>query len=215
MRWPVADIADAVAQGLEQLARAEDTEQAVYGFDHHDELGLHPFLQRSLQDAGYGVWPEERYPSDRQSRKRSKGKRCDIVLTDAPQALPLRDEQLKGTLFDQQPAVDLEDAYWLEVKTVAQFEIGGPARHYSKELLSPVVSDIKKLWTDGIIRYAGLLLVLFAQDQFVADHDIAAWHRKCMDRGFPVAPPALRGFRVTDRIGNGYCAVALFSVRGV
>ena len=33
--------------------------------------------------------------------------------------------RVKATLFDRQPAVDAEEAYWLEVKTVAQFETGG------------------------------------------------------------------------------------------
>ena len=78
-----------------------------------------------------------------------------------------------------------------------------------------IVQDVKKLWTDRKIRHAGLLLVLFTQDQAVAEHDVLAWHRRCLDRGFPVAPPASRGFRITDRIGNGYCAVAHFGVRGV
>jgi len=214
MRWSVADIADAVVRGLQRQAAAEDQEQAVYGLDHHDELGLHPLIQSCLADGGFGVWPEQRYPSDRVKARRSEGKRCDLVLTPAPEALGLRDEFVKGTLFDQQPAVDLEDAYWLEIKTVAQFEIGGPARHYSKELFSSVVADIKKLWIDGFIRHAGLLLVLFSLDAEVAEHDLKVWHQRCLDKGFPVAPPAVRGFKITERIGNGYCAVAVFSVRG-
>jgi len=52
--WSIADIADAVAEGLRQQARALDAEQAVYGLDSRDELGLHPILQAALRAAGYG-----------------------------------------------------------------------------------------------------------------------------------------------------------------
>lgn len=213
MRWSAADIADAVEIGLRKRARADDLEQVVYGFDHHDELGLHPLIQQSLRDAGYGVWPEQRYPTDWVRRKRSEGKRCDIVLT--PDNQPLREPQVRGTLFDTPGACDPEHAYWLEIKTVAQFETGGPFSRYSAELLSPVAADIRKLWNDGLIFHAGLLLVLFTEDQRVADHDLHAWHQRCLDRGYPVAAPAKRGFNITERIGNGYCALGVFGVRGV
>ena len=41
MRFSIWDIADTVAKGLDRRAHADDLEQAVYGFDHLDELGLH------------------------------------------------------------------------------------------------------------------------------------------------------------------------------
>ncbi|HEX7009816.1 MAG TPA: hypothetical protein VF184_07535, partial [Phycisphaeraceae bacterium] len=81
MRWSIADIADAVAAGLSAQARAEDLEQAVYGLDARDELELHPLIQQALRAAGYGVWPEQRYPGAWNHRKRSLGQRCDLVLT--------------------------------------------------------------------------------------------------------------------------------------
>ncbi len=67
---------------------------------------------------------------------------------------------------------------------------------------------------DGVIRHAGLALVLFTADAEVADHDLLAWHTKCLDKGLPVRPPSVRGFPITDRVGNGWCAVAVFGVRG-
>jgi len=48
----------------------------------------------------------------------------------------------------------------------------------------------------------------------VADHDLATWHRRCLQRGFPVGAPSVRGFEIINRIGNGWCAAAVFSVRG-
>ena len=213
MRWSAADIADEVFRGFEARARADDLEQVVYGFDTLDELGLHPLIQDALRGGGWGVWPEQRYPSDRTKRKRSEGKRCDIVLT--RDGLPLRDPAVKATLFDSPDAADPEEAYWLEVKSVAQFETSGPFPRYSGELLSPVAADVRKLWNDGLIYHSGLLLVLFTADRDVAEHDIRAWHHNCLKRGFPVATPAVRHIPITDRIGNGHCAVAVFGVRGV
>lgn len=218
MRWSTADIADVVAQGLEHRARLDDLEQAVYGFDHLDELGLHPLIHAALRTGGYGVWPEQRYPGDREKKKRSEGQRCDVVLTpftDAGRpALRLREEAAKGTLFDDGEAVDPRDAYWLEIKTVAQFETTGPFGGYSGELLSAVAQDVMKLWRDPHLRHAGLLLTLFTADSSIAEHDAVAWHARCLERGYPVGVPASRGFAITDRIGNAWCAVYVFPVRG-
>jgi hypothetical protein len=214
MPWSPADIADAVFEGFKQRAAADDLEQAVYGFDARDELGLHPIIQKALLHAHYGVWPEQRYPGDRKDLPRkSHGRRCDIVLT--PDGQPLRDPQVKSTLFDNPAAIDFQDAYWLEVKLVAQFETGGPFKRYTTELLSPVASDIKKLWNDALIYHAGLLLVLLTRDQATGEHDLVTWHRRCLERGYPVSAPAARGMKITDRIGNGYCTIAVFGVRGM
>lgn len=212
MRWQVPDIADAVAAGLSRQARADDAEHAVYGFDARDELGLHPLIQQALSDAGYGAWREQRYPGHWHKTKRSEGLRCDLVLT--PEGRALRDQTVKGTLFDTGEAVDAQAAYWLEIKTVAQFESSGAFRRYSAELLSPVMKDVKKIWSDGVIQHGGLLIILFTQTQEIAEHDLSVWHERCLRKGFPVGLPAVRGLPINDRIGNGWCSVAVFGVRG-
>lgn len=213
MRWQPPDIADAVAAGLMRQAQQDDAEHAVYGFDVLDELGLHPIIHNALRHEGYGVWPEQRYPGHWHKTKRSEGLRCDLVLT--PDNLPLREEAVKDTLFDTGGAVDVQGAYWLEVKTVAQYETGGAFKRYSAELLSPVMKDVKKIWSDGVIQHGGLLILLFTQTQEVADHDLAVWHERCLRKGFPVGVPAVRGLPISDRIGNAWCSVAVFGVRGV
>ncbi|MEM7626439.1 MAG: hypothetical protein AAF333_12655 [Planctomycetota bacterium] len=212
-RWPVPEIADVVEAGLRARAAEDDAGQAVYGFDALDELGLHPLVREAFSARGFGAWPEQRYPGHWHKKSKAEGLRCDLVLT--PDGTPLRDPAIKNTLFDAQPATDAERAYWLEIKTVAQFETGGAFRRYSAELLQPVTKDVKKIWSDGVIRHGGLLLVLFTAAQDIAEHDLAAWHTRCIDKGFPVGPPAVRGFPITDRVGNGWCAVAVFGVRGV
>jgi hypothetical protein len=129
--------------------------------------------------------------------------------------ITLREENARGTLFDLPGAgaVDPQDAYWLEIKTVAQFESSGPFARYSAEMLSPVALDVKKLWLDGLIRHAGLLLVLFTESRDIAEHDVEAWRRKVLDKGYPLGRGATKGFKLTDRIGNGWSQIGLFSVR--
>ncbi len=207
------DLADAAEVALQQRAAQDDLEHAVYGFDTLDELGLHPVLAQGFEAAGWGVWREQRYPGHRHKRSKASGWRCDFALT--PQGRALREPDVASTLFDPADAVDLQEAYWLEVKLVAQFETQGPFRRYSAELLAPVTKDVKKLWSDDQLRFGGLMLVLFTQSREVAEHDLKAWYERCLSKGLPVYPPATRGFPITDRIGNAWCSVGVFGVRGV
>lgn len=214
VHWFTGDIADAAAAGLQRAAAADDAQGAVYSIDARDELGLHPLLHAALREAdtGWGVHPEQRYPGHRGTRRRSEGPRCDVVLT--PRGRPLVDPLRAGTLFDAGDAAEVEEAYWLEVKSVAQFESDGPFRRYSAELLGTVTRDVKKLAGDEAIRHAGLLLVLFTADQATAEHDLGVWHDRCLRKALPASAPAMRGFPLRDRLGNGWCAVAVFGVKG-
>ncbi len=212
MKLFVSDIAEAVELGLHRQAREDDLAQEVYSIDSLDELALHPLIQQSLLAAGLGVWPEQRYPGHWHKSRKNEGIRCDLVLTQ--QQLPLRDPDIKGTLFDNGLAQDPQDAYWLEIKTVAQFEAGEPFQRYAGELLTTVARDVKKIWQDAVICHGGLMLILFTASENVAEHDLFAWHNRCIDRGLPVAAPTVRGFPINNRIGNEWCAVAVFSVRG-
>ncbi len=213
MHLSPADIADAIAAGLAERARHDDAEQAVYGLDALDELALHPLIAAALAQVGYGAHAEQRYPGAWNRRRKSEGERCDLVVT--PDARPLRDPELAGTLFATAvDAVDADEALWLEIKTVAQFEQAGPFKRYASELLSTVSADLAKLARDEVIRHAALLIVLFTADDATAEHDLTAWHHRCLDRGHSVHTPAKRTFPITDRVGNAACTVAVFPVRG-
>ena len=191
---------------MEQL----DLEQSVTGLDALDEVALHAILADSLAEAGYGVHREQRYPADRARRRESEGERCDLVLT--PDRLPLREPDAKATLFDSPDAVELDDAFWLEVKVVAQFTPEGPNRNYSSQLLSTVHQDVMKLSRDRGILHAGILIVLFVRDTAVAEHDLGIWQDRCLQRGLPIGAPSMRMLPMTDRLGNGVCALALYPV---
>ena len=171
--WSIADIADAGESALGDEAKRLDDEQAVSGLDALDELGLHPILAAGLARAGYGVHPEQHYPSTISRRGDSEGERCDLVLT--PGGRDLDDPSVEPTLFDDPDAVGLQDAFWLEVKVVGQFIPEGPNANYSSQLLSAAREDVRKLSRDQGIVHSGLLIVLFAEDEQIARHDLAAW----------------------------------------
>jgi hypothetical protein len=208
--WSIPDIVDAVAAGLRHEEQRLAEEQAVYGLDALDELGLHPLLAQSLQRAGLGVYREERYPAHRRTSKAGEGERCDLVLT--PARRPLTCPEEPPTLFDDADAVELRDAFWMEVKLVAQFTTKGPNRGYSSHLLAAVPQDVVKLSSEPGIVHAGLLIVLFAQDEAIAYHDLDAWQDRCLQRALPIAGGVRQGIRVADRLGNSVCKLAVIPV---
>ncbi|MCK4872547.1 MAG: hypothetical protein KAS72_07460 [Phycisphaerales bacterium] len=208
--WSIADIADALEAGLVERTKRLDEEQAVLGIDALDEISLHPILHHALRAAGYGIHPEERYPRDRIRRNRSEGERCDIVLT--PDERILEVPEAEATLFAPPQPVALDDAFWLEVKVVAQFTDEGANARYAAELLEPVRRDVRKLAADTGIRHAGVLLVLHTIDRTVADHDLELWQDRCLERSLPIGPPSLRRIPITDRVGNSLCTLALYPV---
>ncbi len=213
LRWSIADLADALAEGVRALSEALDREQAVRGFDLADEIDLHPALAESLVSAGFGAHRECRFPADRTKRKQSEGERCDLVVTHDGRSLRAPDRA--PTLFDPDDAMSLDDAFWMEVKTVSQFRESGPNPTYASQLLSTVRKDVTKLSKDAGILHAGLLLLLFVERDEVADHDLTVWQDRCLERGLPIGAPARRSIPLTDRHGHGVCALALYPVHGL
>lgn len=203
-----------IVDAVEAVFRAEasrlDREQAVQGLDSLDELKLHPLVSRALQEAGFGVTPEQRYPQRQTRRRASEGERCDLVLT--PESRPLAVYRREPTLFEPEDAVPSTEAFWLEIKVVNQFTAEGANRSYSSDLLSGVRADVAKLSRDPGICHAGLLLALFCRDETVARHDLALWLERCLDLGLPVGSPDVAAFPINDRLGNGCCAVALYPI---
>ncbi len=208
--WSGADIADAVEASLHAESKRRDDEQAVRGIDALDELELHPILARGFASCGFGVWDEQRFPADRRKRDHSEGERCDLVLTPGGRDLAAPDRE--PSLFDAPDPLALEDAYWLEVKTVCQFALEGPNPGYASALMTAVRGDVAKLAGDPAIKHAGCLVIVFAADDRVASHDIDVALLGGLDRGLPLGSPYRRCFAITDRHGNAVCAFVLIPV---
>lgn len=217
--WDLERICTALAGALEARAAILDAEQATRGIDAEPELALHPILAEGLRAAGYAVLPEERYPAARARGRRSEGDRCDLVIVDPPSDaadIHLADPLLEGTLFAGR-GVDPAEALWLEVKVVAQHALtpGGIAPNvaYASLLGRTVTEDVRRLTVDPGVRAGAIVLVLFTADARTARHDVDAWRAMVLEKGLWVAAPSVRGFAITDRLGNGWCAVAVCPVR--
>ncbi len=231
--WNPDHIAGIAADSLHRRARELAAEQAVRGLDALSEVEFHPLLAAGFLEAGLGVFREHPYPGGALRRPRhAERERCDLVLSQTP-GLPMIDPVAKvkavdaaeGTLFAStapemlasEPGVDPADAFWLEVKLVGQHTytrgVPGPNRSYSGELLRIGSSDIPKLVKEPLIQCAGVLLILFTQDDAIARHDLAAFVTRCIERDLPIRQPAITGFDVPDLIGNRRCCVLLLPVR--
>lgn len=164
--------------------------------------------------------------------------RCDLVLTPRPGDVlgdPVKHErakrdharELRGTLFESlhppapEPAkanpLPPEDAFWLEVKAVAQFDLssGAPGfnRTYASSLTRSLATDLRKLSDDARIIRGASLLVLFTLDRETSDHDIPIALHRCLDRGLDVAAPEIRRFPILDRLGNALCTTCLVAIK--
>ena len=208
--WSGATLADALVEGLGHVEAELATAQAVHGLDALMEVDLHPHLAGVLRAAGFGVHQEVRYPAARAKRRRSEGRRCDLVLT--PEGCSLQEPEAPATLFDDPDAVPLEDAFWLEVKAVAQFNEMGANRTWASELLSSVREDVSKLAADDGVHHGALLIVLHAASDEVIEHDLGVWQDRCLERGLPIGSPWRRRLPLLDRLGNTVCGLALYPV---
>lgn len=231
--WNPDHIAQIAAASLRKRAQDLAAEQAVRGLDALAELALHPLLATGFGEAGFGVFREHPYPGEVHRRPRhAERERCDLVLALTP-GLAIIDpvarlkaqDAAAGTLFaDAAPemlaaeaGIDPADAFWIEVKIVGQFTfthgVPGPNRTYSGELLRIGSSDVPKLAREARIQWAGVLLILFSQDERTAKHDLGVFFTRCVERNLPIREPSITGFDIPDLIGNSRCSVLLLPVR--
>lgn len=213
--FDLATICAAIASALEHEAHRLDIEQSPYGLDALDELALHPIVRAACAELGHGVHPEERYPAVRSTRRRSEGDRCDLVLTERA-GERLLDPLATGTLFRAR-GVAVDEALWLEVKLARQFSIldsgAGPDHGYASRLLGAATTDLRKLAGSADILLGAVVLILLCRDDETARHDVSAWAHSCLDKGVLIDTPFIELFKLTDRIGNAVCAVAVTRVR--
>lgn len=182
-------------------------EQAVYGMDSLDEIGLQKLMAEGLS-AHYEVAREVHYPSTF-GKKLSNRKRCDLVL--APKGSPLRLDSKPPTLFDPVNTTAPQDAFWLEVKSAYQFRMPD-VRHsgYGQQWRTAVVDDLRKMEAEPLIRNAALLLVVFTESSELLEKDLELLEQVL------VLKEVLAGFRqvvsvpIGDRLGHRLCSAALW-----
>ncbi len=206
-RWDYFTLADHLA---DVLRRAEDElrlEQAVYGLDARDELGVQTLLADGLR-AHYEVAREVHYPSTA-GRKLSHRQRCDLVLT--PKGRPLRLDSSPPTLFDAPDLCGPDEGLWLEVKVAYQFREGG-VRHtgYGAQWRTNVVADLRKMEAEPLVREAGLVLVVFNESQQILEKDLDLFESVLARKEVLAGFRQVRSVAVLDRIGHRVCTAAVW-----
>lgn len=207
MHWDFVHIVDVLSRAIERAEAALREEQAVYGLDSLAELKLHELIAQAFVGA-YSVAREVHYPSSR-GNKLTHRQRCDMVL--CPLGKPLKPDAKPASLFDPPEQTDPTDALWLEVKCAYQFREGG-VRHggYSSQWRGAVVSDLKKMESDELIRHAGLLLVVFTESLEVFEKDVQLFEDVLVQKEVLAGFRQTRSVRITERMGHRYCSVVLW-----
>lgn len=224
-------LADAVRRESDSLGR----EDHWRGVDAYDETEFHPVFAAAFRRAGFGAHREVLYPGQRgRGRRRSERERCDLVLTPAPGQRLADEEQgdreaiaeARGGLFEplardaarrrEAGHADPGDACWIEVKTLGQFcyreGVPGPNTRYASELMA-AGKDLTKLARSESILHGWLAVVLFAQDERIARHDLQQFAARLLARDAPLGDSMLVTLPIPDRIGNAAAAIGLYRAR--
>jgi len=254
-RWDAQAILDACEQHLRDHNSALDQEQATTGLDALDEVQVHPLLASALKAAGLGVLREHPLPGPdgqlidpKRLPKHSQRERCDLVLLPTNRHALIDwvreqkdrscwQESLFQTLAMPPPLPDASlcvnawDAFWLEVKVVAQHAfvdgVPRPNAAWSSQLVSSLTHDLAKLAAHhhhdaarpgSSLPNAALLLVVFAETPELIAHDLPIAFHRALDKAVAFRSPlhASRrdassppGFAIADRIGNAWCQCIL------
>ena len=205
--WDFSTLADHLGQLIQALEAELRLEQAVYGLDAKDERQLQETLAARLAER-FEVAREVHYPSSA-GKKLTHRQRCDLVL--ATKGRPLRLDTRPPTLFDPPEQTPPEAALWLELKVAYQFREGGQ-RHggYGGQWRDAVVSDLRKMEAESLIREAGLLLVAFNESKQVLEKDLGLFETVLMQKEVLAGFRQVRTIPILDRIGHTVCTVALW-----
>jgi hypothetical protein len=205
--WDYSTVADHLAEALAEAEAELCLEQAVYGLDARDERSLQALLADRLT-RHYEVSREAHYPSTA-GRKKSHRPRCDLVLS--PKGRPLRLDTVPAGLFDPPDMCDPGEALWLEVKVAYQFREGG-ARHtgYGAQWRQAVVDDLRKMEAEQPINHAGLVLIVFNENDEILHKDLELFEDVLALKEVLAGFRQVRSIPVLDRIGHRLCTVAVW-----
>lgn len=206
-RWDLFTLTGQLADIFQRAENELRLEQAVYGLDARDERGIQTLLADGLCQH-YEVAREVHYPSSVGNRLTHR-QRCDIVLT--PKGRALRLDSAPVTLFDPTDLCAADEALWLEVKVAFQFREGGH-RHagYGAQWRTSVISDLRKMEDEPLIREAALLLIVFNESEHILEKDLDLFESALVQKEVLAGFRQARGVRILDRIGHQLCTVALF-----
>ena len=231
--WTAEHIASMLSSGLAAGEKAAVAEQSPLGLDALGETELHPILAAGIAASGHTALREVPYPGSFAGMPLPREReRCDLVVlpegVDAlldPLTLLRAARDREATLFAgvTEPLPEgcpPEDAFWLEVKVVAQYafveDVPGPNRSYASQLTRGPRADLAKLAREPMIDAGGVAIVLFGAEADGVRHDLGVSFSAMLDRDLPVSSPAIEIIDIADRSGNaavGVCVVPLRAAR--
>jgi hypothetical protein len=205
--WDFSTLADRIAAALQAAEDELRLEHAVYGLDARDERALQAALAERLK-THYEVNREVHYPST-VGRKKTHRPRCDLVLS--PKGIPLRLDTELPTLFDAPVYCQPTEALWLEVKVAYQFREGGE-RHggYGAQWRQAVVDDLRKMEAEVPICDAGLVLIVFNENNAILEKDLELFEDVLAVKEVLAGFRQVRSVRILDRIGHNLCTAAIW-----
>jgi hypothetical protein len=238
--WIDREILEWCIDALRAASEAIELEQAPKGIDSKDEKWVQGELASAIASRMASrvvpqmtVVREQVFPHMRRVGARlSEREKCDLVLLPAGTKRLLDEQKAAGArkkdvsqaaLFGDAAGGDElhdvarpEDAYWLEVKVLGQFEyrkgVPVPNRQYSTQLVKAVCDDLQKLVDDPVVRHGGVLVVLFVADEAIAQHDMGVAMSRGIDKGLNPSGAMHGGFAIADRIQNRWCSCWLMPV---
>jgi hypothetical protein len=207
MNWDCSSVADKIGQVLATSEADLRLEQAVSGLDTRDETQLQTTLAEGLKK-WFGIAREVHYPST-VGRKLTHRQRCDLVL--CPLGRELKLDSAPPTLFDPPDLCGPEEALWIEVKIACQFREGGE-RHggYGPQWRQAVLSDLKKMEAEPLIREAALLLIVFNESVDILEKDLDLFERVMVEKEVLAGFRQVRSVPILERIGHRLCTAALW-----
>jgi hypothetical protein len=207
LNWDFSTVADQMGRVIDAVEQELRLEQAVYGLDARDESAIQAILIDRLREY-HEVAREVHYPSSK-GNKLTHRQRCDLVLS--PKGRPLKLDSAVPTLFDPPNLCPPDLALWLEVKVAYQFREGG-ARHggYGNQWRNAVISDLRKMESEELIKEAGLLLIVFNESREVLEKDLDLFETIMAQQEVLAGFRQVRSTNILDRIGHRLCTVALW-----
>ncbi len=231
--WTAESVVEMLMSGLAVAESAGALEQSPLGLDALAETELHPILASGVEAAGLTALREVPYPGAFTRRPLAREReRCDLVILPEgssrlldPLELLRAAEARQASLFAEvaEPLPDgaaPEDAFWLEIKVVAQYayveDVPGPNGAYTSQLTRGPAFDIAKLAREPMVGAGGVGIVLFGAERDGVRHDLGVMFSAMLDRDLPISSPAIEIMDIADRAGNasvGVCVVPLRVVR--
>ena len=128
-----------------------------------------------------------------------------------PLGRQLRVDWAPPSLFDPPNLCGPEEGLWLEVKVAYQFR-APDVRHtgYGGQWRTNVVTDLRKMEAEPLIREAGLVLIVFNESTAILEKDLDLFETVLAQKEVLAGFRQVRSVGILDRMGHRVCTAAVW-----